>query len=72
MQTMSARRAAQTSSELTDLGFDASHDAHSRWAFPLSIAAAYHFEDRAMCKVSPLRAAYARWCRRQPSPSLRA
>lgn len=31
------------SSELTDLGFDAGHDAHSRWSFPVSIAAAYHF-----------------------------
>jgi hypothetical protein len=30
-------------SQLSELGFDASHDAHSRWAFPLSVAAAYHF-----------------------------
>ncbi len=29
--------------DLTELGFDAGHDAHSRWAFPLSVAAAYHF-----------------------------
>lgn len=29
--------------ELAELGFDANHDAHGRWAFPVSVAAAYHF-----------------------------
>jgi hypothetical protein len=31
------------SAELAALGIDASHDAHSQWAFPVSVAAAYHF-----------------------------
>jgi len=29
--------------EVANLGIDDGHDAHSRWAFPVSVAAAYHF-----------------------------
>lgn len=30
--------------ELTAIGFDAAHDAQSRWSFPVAVAATYHFE----------------------------
>lgn len=29
---------------LAELGFDAAHDAESRWTFPVAVAATYHFE----------------------------
>ena len=38
---------APTSAQLPDLaalGFDSAHDAQGRWAFPVALAATYHFE----------------------------
>ncbi|MEP7242874.1 MAG: hypothetical protein ABI885_04235 [Gammaproteobacteria bacterium] len=29
---------------LAAIGFDAAHDAQSRWAFPVAVVATYHFE----------------------------
>jgi hypothetical protein len=28
---------------LSDLGYDAAHDAEGRWTFPVAVAAAFHF-----------------------------